>query len=135
RKVGVFRLENRRLRTDLIALHNSRKEQARIGLFSTATSARTRGHSLRLWFRLDSWRNSSTKGVIRHWNVLPGEWRSHHPWRCSRKGWMWHSVPLSSSHGGVQSRVGLDDLRGLFQPNPGSRLVLCIKLETWRHTA
>lgn len=38
------------------------------------------------------------------------------PAACLRKSWTWRSVPWSARHGGVQSQVELDDLRGLFQP-------------------
>lgn len=47
--------------------------------------------------------------------AYPGRWRS--PWMCSRNGWMWPLVPWSSGKGGVCLWVGLDELRGPFQPN------------------
>jgi len=40
----------------------------------------------------------------------------HHPWRCSKNVYMWHFGIWFSRHGGVGVMVGLDDLRGLFQP-------------------
>lgn len=46
------------------------------GLFSRATSERTRGHCLRLcrWgSRLDTRRNFSTERVVKYWDGLPGE--------------------------------------------------------------
>lgn len=38
----------------------------------------------------------------------------HHPQRCSRNTWMWHSGMWFHSHGGVRSMV--KDLRSLFHP-------------------
>ena len=46
----------------------------------------------------------------------PGQWGSPHPWRGSKTMWMWHLGTWLSRHGGVGMMVGLDDVRGLFQP-------------------
>ena len=46
----------------------------------------------------------------------PGRWGSPHPWRGSNTVGMWHLGTWFSRRGGVGVTVGLDDLRGLFQP-------------------
>jgi len=46
----------------------------------------------------------------------PGKCWSHHPWRCSKNTLIWHSRTWFSWYGGDGFIVGLDDLRGLFQP-------------------
>lgn len=61
----------------------------------------------------------------------PGQWWTPHPWRELKSLWIWYLGTWISDGFGTPGRmVGLDDLRGLFQPRQYSDFLTRVLVDT-----
>jgi len=133
RELGLFSLEKRRLRTDLIVAFQHLKgmyKQEGEGLFMRLDSDRRKGNGLKLRqgrFRLAIRRKFFTHRVVMHWNRLPKEavdTPSLEAFKARLDVALGSLVCwLATLH--IAGGLKLDDHCGPFQPRPFCNSVMC----------